>query len=115
MQQQGVEGRLPGEIVRFFENQGGHSLIVKGSAGTGKTTFSLQLIEELKGMQNSYYLSTRVSDESLYLQFPWLKVKVQESKAKLAEKTEKLSVDRSRSCSSKSVLLSLIPIAGMTV
>lgn len=95
MQQQvGEEGRLPGEIVRFFETKGGHSLIVKGSAGTGKTTFSLQLIEELKGLQNSYYLSTRVSDESLYLQFPWLKKKVQESRSKLAEKTEKLSVDR---------------------
>lgn len=89
-----VGGRLPGEIVRFLENEGGHSLIVKGSAGTGKTTFSLQLIEELKGLQNSYYLSTRVSDESLYMQFPWLKTKIKESRIKLAEKTEKLNVDR---------------------
>jgi KaiC/GvpD/RAD55 family RecA-like ATPase len=90
----GLEGRLPEEIIRFLENEGGHSLIVKGSAGTGKTTFSLQLIEELKGMQNSYYLSTRVSDESLYMQFPWLKTKMEESRLKLAEKTEKLNVDR---------------------
>jgi KaiC/GvpD/RAD55 family RecA-like ATPase len=94
MTQRGIEGKLPGEIIGFFENHGGHSLIVKGSAGTGKTTFSLQLIEELKGLQNSYYLSTRVSDESLYLQFPWLKEKMEESKRKLAEKIEKLNVDR---------------------
>jgi KaiC/GvpD/RAD55 family RecA-like ATPase len=87
-------GKLPEEIVSFLQNEGGHSLIVKGSAGTGKTTFSLQLIEELKGLQNSYYLSTRVSDESLYLQFPWLKKKIEESQAKVAERVQKLNVDR---------------------
>jgi KaiC/GvpD/RAD55 family RecA-like ATPase len=89
-----IEGQLPEDIVRFLENDGGHSLIVKGSAGTGKTTFSLQLIEELKGIQNSYYLSTRVSDESLYLQFPWLKRKIEESRMKVLEKLDKLNVDR---------------------
>ncbi len=95
MQQHGeVEGRLPEDIIRFLGNHGGHSLIVKGSAGTGKTTFSLQLIEEMKGSQNSYYLSTRVSDESLYKQFPWLKTKIEESRSRLAERTEKLNVDR---------------------
>lgn len=94
MQQGEVHGKLPEEIIRFLQTEGGHSLIVKGSAGTGKTTFSLQLIEEIKGLQNSYYLSTRVSDESLYLQFPWLKQKIEESKLKIAEKAEKLNVDR---------------------
>jgi KaiC/GvpD/RAD55 family RecA-like ATPase len=94
MSQKDLEGQLPEEVVRFLENDGGHSLIVKGSAGTGKTTFSLQLIEELKGIQNSYYLSTRVSDESLYLQFPWLKKKIEESRLKVLEKIEKLNVDR---------------------
>ena len=61
--------------MQFFRSPGAHSLIVKGSAGTGKTTFCLQLAEELGGGARSYYMSIRVSDESLYLQFPWLREK----------------------------------------
>jgi KaiC/GvpD/RAD55 family RecA-like ATPase len=66
-------GRIPREIVEFFNASGGHSLIVKGPAGTGKTTFALQLTEELNEVAASHYLSSRVSDESLYRQFVWLK------------------------------------------
>ena len=36
---------MPNEIIRFFGQEGGRSLIVKGEAGTGKTTFALQLLE----------------------------------------------------------------------
>jgi hypothetical protein len=36
---------------------------------------ALQLIEELSEEQPDYYLSTRVSDEALYRQFPWLEEK----------------------------------------
>jgi len=64
---------LPSEIIRFLENLGGHSLIVRGNAGTGKTTFAIQLVEEFKDRQGAYYLSTRVSDSALLNQFPWLK------------------------------------------
>ncbi len=63
---------LPSEVVRFLENAGGHSLIVRGNAGTGKTTFVLQVAEEFKDRQKAHYLSTRVSDTSLLRQFPWL-------------------------------------------
>lgn len=63
---------LPSEIARFLDNPGGHSLIVRGNAGTGKTTFVLQVAEEFKDQQRSHYLSTRVSDSSLLRQFPWL-------------------------------------------
>lgn len=66
-------GRLPPELIRFLEGAGGHSLVIKGEAGTGKTTLALQLIETMAGKQNQYYLSSRVSDESLFRQFPWLK------------------------------------------
>ena len=66
-------GRIPREIVEFFNAPGGHSLIVKGPAGTGKTTFALQLTEELGEVTASHYLSSRVSDESLFRQFTWLK------------------------------------------
>ncbi len=70
---------IPEDILLFFGGKGGHSLIVKGSAGTGKTTIALQLIEELEDIPGSYYLSIRVSDESLYSQFPWLRDKVRRS------------------------------------
>src|SRR5207247_1884517 len=65
-------GRIPREIVEFFNAPGGHSLIAKGPAGTGKTTFALQLTEELGEVTASHYLSSRVSDESLFRQFVWL-------------------------------------------
>lgn len=70
---------IPEDVLLFFGTRGGHSLIVKGSAGTGKTTLALQLIEELDDIPGSYYLSIRVSDESLYSQFPWLRDKVRRS------------------------------------
>ncbi len=66
-------GRFPPEIIEFLNAPGGHSLIVKGAAGTGKTTFALQLTEELGEISKSHYLSSRVSDESLYNQFQWLR------------------------------------------
>lgn len=70
------EKGIPDGLLNFFKGPGGHSLIVKGAAGTGKTTFALQLTEELESVENCYYMSIRVSDQSLYDQFPWLKDKV---------------------------------------
>lgn len=66
---------IPHEIRQFFTQSGGRSLMVIGGAGTGKTTFALQLLEEMAHPDRSFYLSTRVSDEALYSQFPWLKDK----------------------------------------
>jgi KaiC/GvpD/RAD55 family RecA-like ATPase len=63
---------MPTEMVSFFSNPGGHSLIIRGEAGTGKTTMALQLIEELAQANSSHYFSTRVSDFLLLVQFPWL-------------------------------------------
>ncbi len=68
--------RIPQEVITFFCKPGGHSLIVRGEAGTGKTTLALQLIEELAQYNNSHYLSTRVSDLLLLVQFPWLGEKI---------------------------------------
>ncbi len=77
---------IPEELVNFFKGPGGHSLIVKGLAGTGKTTFALQLAEELDSIAKSHYISVRVSDESLYNQFPWLRKKLKEDeKLKMAK------------------------------
>jgi KaiC/GvpD/RAD55 family RecA-like ATPase len=68
--------KIPMEVYQFFTNPGGHSLIVRGNAGTGKTTFALQTIEELSAIEKSFYHSTRVSDMSLLTQFGWLKDKM---------------------------------------
>ena len=67
---------LPEELRRFFLASGGHSLILRGNAGVGKTTFALQAIEEIDEIDNSFYFSTRVSDALLLSQFPWLAKKV---------------------------------------
>ena len=64
---------IPPELVSFLGQPGGRSVIVKGGAGTGKTTLGLELLEKLGESGRSFYLSTRVSDEALLRQFPWLK------------------------------------------
>jgi len=63
---------IPGEIRTFFGKLGGCSLLIKGGAGSGKTTMALQLLEDLADPLKSIYLSSRVSDEALFRQFPWL-------------------------------------------
>ncbi|MFH0816565.1 MAG: gas vesicle protein GvpD P-loop domain-containing protein [Methanobacteriota archaeon] len=69
-----VAGRvsLPGVLTNFFESRGGHSLILKGPAGTGKTTLALQIVETMARTERTQYISSRVSDVALYAQFPWL-------------------------------------------
>ena len=69
----GTPGGVPPEVITFLSGKGGRSLIIKGGAGTGKTTFGLELLERVGKPHQSYYLSTRIGDEALYRQFPWLK------------------------------------------
>jgi len=64
---------IPEEIVNFFQKSGGHSLLIKGEPGSGKTTFALEILNQLKDSFEIYYISTRVADDVLFLQFPWLK------------------------------------------
>ena len=66
-------GGVPPEVITFLSGKGGRSLIIKGGAGTGKTTFGLELLERVGQPNRSYYLSTRIGDEALFRQFPWLK------------------------------------------
>ena len=92
-------GRIPREIVEFFNAPGGHSLIAKGPAGTGKTTFALQLTEELGEVTASHYLSSRVSDESLFRQFVWLKERLkpaglQTAKVRAESKVARTALDQ---------------------
>jgi KaiC/GvpD/RAD55 family RecA-like ATPase len=83
MENKGKKLSFPNEIVSFFDQRSGRSLLIKGSPGTGKTTFALQLLEEMADPDKSLYLTTRVSDEALYSQFPWLKDK--EMKARIVD------------------------------
>ena len=66
---------IPGPVREFLAEPSARSLLVKGSSGTGKTTFVLQLMEEALPLETSMYLSTRVSDSALYSHFKWLQEK----------------------------------------
>ena len=80
MENNGNNSSFPNEIESFFKRPSGRSLMIKGSPGTGKTTFALQLLEELADPDKSFYLSTWLSDEALYSQFPWLEQKEMRSR-----------------------------------
>jgi KaiC/GvpD/RAD55 family RecA-like ATPase len=62
---------IPGEILAFLDKEGGQTLLIKGSAGSGKTIFSLSLIQACA--KDGIYLSTRVKPEDLYRDCPWIK------------------------------------------
>ncbi len=72
MPREASERHIPEEVKSFFQHKSGRSMMVIGGAGTGKTTFALQLLEEIAKPEKSFYLTTRVSDQALYSQFPWL-------------------------------------------
>ena len=80
-------GKMPQVLLDFMRAPGGHSLMIKGDAGTGKTTLALQMIEELSEEQPDYYLSTRVSDEALFRQFPWARDRAKRDNILKAGKT----------------------------
>ncbi len=80
-------GKIPQVLLDFMRAPGGHSLMLKGDAGTGKTTLALQVIEELAEEQPDYYLSTRVSDEALFRQFPWARDRAKRDNILKAGKT----------------------------
>lgn len=83
---------IPQEVIGFFKNKGGHSLIIKGEPGSGKTTFALEILNSLKDHFEIQYLSSRVADDVLFLQFPWLenvlKKKIKKSNSKKIKREE---------------------------
>ncbi|UCE81199.1 MAG: ATP-binding protein [Methanobacteriota archaeon] len=101
---------FPKEVLKFLASSGGHSLILRGMAGTGKTTLALQMIEELAQLQQSYYMSTRVSDHSLFNQFPWLMDKVKEGEILKARKKLRTKADAEMQV--EKILLGLAAIKG---
>ena len=83
---------IPQEVIGFFKNKGGHSLIIKGEPGSGKTTFALEILNSLKNYFEIQYISSRVADDVLFLQFPWLenvlKKKIKKSNRKKIKREE---------------------------
>jgi KaiC/GvpD/RAD55 family RecA-like ATPase len=63
--------RVPREILSLLDGQGVFFLI-KGGAGSGKTSLALELLRYYRD-RNGIYLSTRVSPQKFYKHFPWVK------------------------------------------
>lgn len=57
---------------KFFKQDFGNSLIIKGKPGAGKTTFALELLDTIRKEVPIYYLTTRFSEDPLLSKFPWL-------------------------------------------
>lgn len=63
--------KIPEELVNFLRQET-YTLIIKGHAGTGKTTLALTILRELQIKSNCLYISTRISPEQLFQYYPWL-------------------------------------------
>lgn len=62
---------IPSELVQFVKRDT-YSLLIKGYAGTGKTTLALTILRALNIKENFQYLSTRISPDQLIQYYPWL-------------------------------------------
>ncbi|MDA4134417.1 MAG: hypothetical protein OK441_02485 [Thaumarchaeota archaeon] len=64
--------RVPSELLRSLRRNPS-SLLIKGGAGTGKTTLALSVLRALNLDRDFLYLSTRVSVPQILGDHPWLK------------------------------------------
>jgi KaiC/GvpD/RAD55 family RecA-like ATPase len=79
--------RIPDELERFVRRDT-YALLIKGKAGTGKTTLSLTILKTLGQASNFFYISTRVSPRQLFTYYPWLDHFVQTIKPQPASDNE---------------------------
>ncbi len=63
--------QMPEELMRFIQRDT-YSLLIKGFAGTGKTTLALTILRALGSKNNFFYISTRISPKQLFQYYPWL-------------------------------------------
>lgn len=77
---------IPYELMQFVQRNT-YSLLIKGYAGTGKTTLSLSILRALKIKSNFFYISTRISPKQLFLYYPWLSKFIERSKASGSDET----------------------------
>ena len=68
--QEDMKEILPEEIIQIFSDPLGYSVLIRGSAGAGKTTLALTLVEYFEDDYEPIFISTRLSPESLKKQFP---------------------------------------------
>ena len=68
--------RIPDELERFVRRDT-YALLIKGRAGTGKTTLSLTILKTLGQASNFFYISTRLSPKQLFTYYPWVEHFVQ--------------------------------------
>jgi hypothetical protein len=64
--------RIPDELTHFLRT--GSTLLIKGDAGTGKTTLALEILQSLEPI-DCVYFSTRTPPSILYEYYPWLRDK----------------------------------------
>ena len=64
--------RIPDELTDFLRT--GRTLLIKGEAGTGKTTLALGILQSLEPT-DCIYFSTRTPPSILYEYYPWLRDK----------------------------------------
>ena len=62
---------IPNELIDFLKRET-YSLLIKGGAGTGKTTLALTILRVFNINKNCLYISTRISPEQLFNYYPWL-------------------------------------------
>jgi KaiC/GvpD/RAD55 family RecA-like ATPase len=74
---------MPEDLVHFIQRDT-YSLLVKGFAGTGKTTLALTILKTLGTKNNFFYISTRISPKQLFQYYPWLNDFVEQFKHKSA-------------------------------
>jgi KaiC/GvpD/RAD55 family RecA-like ATPase len=79
--------RIPDELERFVRRDT-YALLIKGKAGTGKTTLSLTILKTLGQASNFFYISTRVSPRQLFTYYPWLEPFVQKIKPQPTSENE---------------------------
>ncbi|MEM4292978.1 MAG: gas vesicle protein GvpD P-loop domain-containing protein [Thermoplasmata archaeon] len=90
-----LKGKIPPEIFDFLNREAGRSLLIRGPAGTGKTTLALEIMEKMRHLMNTYYLTSRVADSALYDHFTWLKQMVEEGEMmKVVREMEKLTLKK---------------------
>ena len=71
MERDSLTGSLPSELMRFIQRDT-YSLLIKGYAGTGKTTLALTILRALGARENFFFISTRISPKELFSYYPWL-------------------------------------------
>src|SRR5919205_636382 len=75
---------IPYELMQFVQRNT-YSLLIKGYAGTGKTTLSLTILRALNIKSNFFYISTGTSTRQLFLYYPWLDKLIEQPKESESE------------------------------